>query len=75
MCAVIAPKYGKTTWIFGIIGVMAKTLYGYWSGLVGVAGPNVAGVSITKAEKCTQIDITCAVTINDDLPHPTFLNV
>jgi len=37
----------KVHWIFGIMGVMAKTLYGYWSGqprLAGVAGPNVAGV-------------------------------
>ena len=53
---------------------MAKTLYGYWSGhpcSVGVAGPNVARVSIIKAEKCTQTDIACTVTIwiNDDLPH------
>ena len=43
-CDVITPKYGKTAWIFGIIGVMAKTLHEYWSGhpcLVGVAGPNV----------------------------------
>ena len=57
---------------------MAKTLYGYWSGypcLVGVAGPNVAGVLIIRAEKCTRIDITCAVTINDDLPNPIFLNM
>ena len=34
MCVVIMPKYGKTTKIFGIVGVMAKTLYGYWSGHV-----------------------------------------
>ena len=70
VCAVIMPKYGKATWIFGIIGVMAKTLHGYWSGhpcLVGVAGPNVAGVLIIKAEKRTQINITWAVTINDAL--------
>ena len=63
---VITPKYGKTAKIFGILGVMAKTLYGYWSGhpcLVGVVGPNVAGVPITEAEKCTRIDITCGVTI------------
>jgi len=56
VCAVIASKYGKTAWIFEFIGVMAKTLYGYWSGhpcFVGVAGPNVAGVLIIKAEKCT----------------------
>jgi len=35
--------------------------YGYWSGhpcLVGVAGPNVAGVSIIKAEKHTCINET-----------------
>jgi len=52
MCAVIAPKYGRTTWIFGIIGAMAKTLYGYWNGLVGVAGPNVPGGSFhTKSTK------------------------
>ena len=54
---------------------MAKTLYGYWSGhpcLVGVAGQNVAGVSIIKAEKCTQTDI---MMINDDLPHLIFLNM
>ena len=54
VCAVIAHKYGKGTQIFGIIGVMAKIPYGYCSGypcLVGVAGPNVAGVSIIKAEK------------------------
>ena len=46
---------------FGILGVMAKILYGYWSGhpcLVGVVGPNVARVPITEAEKCTRIDIT-----------------
>jgi len=51
---------------FKIIGVMAKTLFGYWSGhpcLVGVAGPNLAGMLIIKAEKCTRIDITCSVTI------------
>jgi len=54
--AQIWPKYGESAWIYGIIGVMAKTLYGYWSVypcLVGVAGPNVAGVLIIKAEKCT----------------------
>ena len=52
---VIAPKCGKTAKIFGVLGVMAKTLYGYWSGhpcLVGVVGPNVARVSIIEAEKC-----------------------
>jgi len=68
----------KTAKIFGILGIMAKTLYGYWSGhpcLVGVVGPNVAGVSIIKAEKCTQIDITCGVTINDDLPYLKFLTM
>jgi len=32
--------------------------------LVGVAGPTVVGVAIIKAEKCTQIDITCTVLIN-----------
>ena len=39
MCVVITPKYRKTAKIFGILGVVAKTLYGYWSGnpcLVGV---------------------------------------
>ena len=54
MCVVITPKYGKTTKIFGIFGVMAKILYRYWSGhpcLVGVVGPNVARV--IEAEKCT----------------------
>ena len=69
MCALIMPKYGKRTWIFGIIGIVAKTLHGYWSGhscLVGVAGPNVAGVLIIKADKSTQINITCMVTMNDD---------
>jgi len=61
----------KTVRIFGIIGVMAKTLYGFWSGhpcLVGIPGPNVAGVSIIETEKCTRIDIVCTVMINDDLP-------
>ena len=60
---------------FGVLGVMAKTLYGYWSGhpcLVGVVGPNVARVSIIEAEKCTRIDITCGVTINDELPSSHF---
>ena len=55
ICAVITPKYGKTTKIFGILGVMAKILYGYWGGhpsLVGVVGPNAAWVSIIEAEKC-----------------------
>ena len=68
MCVVIMPKYGKTAKIFG---VKARTLYGYWSGhpcLVGVVGRNVARVSIIEAEKCTRIDITCGVTINDELP-------
>ena len=67
MCVVIMPKYGKSAKIFGILDVMAKTLYGYWSGhscLVGVVGPNVARVSIIEAEKRMQIDITCGVTIN-----------
>ena len=75
MSAVITPKYSKTAWIFGIIGVMAKTLHGYWNGhprLVEVAGLNADGVSIIKAEKCTQIDISYAVTINDDLPYLYF---
>ena len=75
VCAVITPKYGKGD---GIIDVMAKTLYAYWSGqpcLVGVAGPNVAGVLIIKAEKCIQINITCVVTINDDAPYLIFLNM
>ena len=40
---------------------------------MGIAGPNIARVSIIEAEKCTQIDITCGVTINDDLPGPYFL--
>ena len=56
MCVVITPKYGKTAKIFGILGVMAKTLYGYWSGhpcLVGVVGPYVARVLIIEAKKCT----------------------
>ena len=45
----------KTAKFFGILGVMAKTLYGYWSGhpcLVEVVGPNVAKVLIIEAEKC-----------------------
>ena len=36
-----------------------------WSGhpcLVVVANPNVAGVLIIKAEKCTRTDIACTVT-------------
>ena len=56
ICVVIMPKYGKPARIFGILGVMAKTLHVYWSGhscLVGIVGPNVAGVLIIKAEKCT----------------------
>jgi len=56
MCVVITPKYGKTPKIFGILGVLTMTLYGYWSGhpcLVGVVGPNVARLSIIEAEKCT----------------------
>ena len=75
MCVVITPKYGKTAKIFGILGVMAKTLYGYWNGhpcLVGVVGSNVARVSIIEAEKCTQIDITCGMTINDELSSSHF---
>ena len=74
MCALITSKYGKSTWIVGIIGVMAKTLYGYWRChpcLVGVAGPNAARVSITNAKKCTRNDITCPVTINDDFKYHT----
>ena len=54
MCVVIMPKYGKTAKIFGILGVMAKTLYGYWSGhpcLVGVVGPNVVKVSIIEVHE------------------------
>ena len=43
--------------------------------LVGVAGPNVAGVSINKVAKCTRINITCGVMINDDFPYLIFLNV
>jgi len=42
VCSAIAPKYRKRKWIFGIIGVMAKALYGYWSGhpcLEGEADP------------------------------------
>ena len=61
MCVVITPKYGKTPKIFGILGVLTMTLYGYWSGhpcLVGVVDPNVARVSIIEAEKCTRINIT-----------------
>jgi len=71
MCVVITP----TTKIFGILGIMAKTLYVYWSGhpcLVGVVSPNVARVLIIEAEKCTQIDITWAVTINDEIPSSHF---
>jgi len=52
---VIMPKYRKGAY-FRIIGVMAKTLYEYWSVhpcLVGVAGLNVAGVSTIRAEKRT----------------------
>ena len=78
VCVVITLKYGKTTKIFGILGVMAKTLYGYWSGhpcLIGVVDPNVARVSITVAEKCTRINITCRVTINDELPSSYFNRV
>ena len=44
--------------------VMAKTLYGCWCGhpcSVGVAGPNIAGVLIIEAEKCT---LVCTVIIN-----------
>ena len=70
------PKYGNVAWIFGIIGVMAETPYGFWSGhpcSVGIAGPNMARVLIIEAEKCTRIDITYGVTINDDLPCPYFL--
>ena len=69
----------KTTKIFGILGVMAKALYGYWSSypcLVGVIVPNVARMSIIEAEKHTRIDITCGVTINDELRTIlTFLNM
>ena len=75
MCVVITPKYGKNRKDFGILGVMAKYLYGYWSGhpcLVGVVGPNVARVSIIEAKKCTWINITCGVTINDELPSSHF---
>jgi len=75
MCVVITPKYGKTAKIFGILGVMAKTLYGYWNGhpcLVGVVGSNVARVSIIETEKCTQINITCGVTIDDELSSSHF---
>ena len=75
MCVVITPKYGKTAKIFRILGVMAKTLYGYRSGhpcLLGVVGPNVARVSIIEAENCTRIDITCGVTINDELSSSHF---
>ena len=70
------PKYGKdAAWIFGIIVVMAKIVYGYRRGhpcSVGVAGPNVVGVPIIEAEKCTQTDITCMMMINDDLPTSYF---
>ena len=65
------PKYGNVAWIIRIIGVMAKALYGYWNGhpcSVGIAGPNIARVSIIEAEKCTRIIITSGVMINDDLP-------
>ena len=60
MCVVIMPKYGKTAKIFGFLGVMAKTLYGYWSGhpcLLGVVSPNLASVTITEAEKCTFLTV------------------
>ena len=56
MRVLISPNYVKGTWTFGIIGVMAKILYGYWSGhlsLVRVAYLNVAVVLIIKAEKYT----------------------
>jgi len=72
---VITPKFGKTAKIFGIFDAMVKTLYGYWSGhpcFVGVVGPNVARVLIIEAEKCTRIDITCGVTINNELPSSHF---
>ena len=68
-CAVIMPKYRKGAY-FGIIVVMAKTLYGYWSDypcLLGVAGPNVVGVSTIKTEKCILNDVICGVMIYDDL--------
>ena len=74
MCCNYAQIW-KTTKKFGIFGVIAKTLYGYWSGhpcLVGVVGPNVARVSIIKG---TRIDITCGVMINDDLPYLISLTV
>ena len=78
MCVVITPIYGKTAKIFGILCVMAKTLYGYLSGhpcLVGVVGPNVARMSIIEAEKCTRIDITCGVMINLMMNyHPHIFN-
>jgi len=78
MCVLITPKYGKTAKIFGTFGVIAKTLYGYWSGhpcLVGVVGPNVARVSIIEADKCTRINITCRVTIKLMNYHPHILTM
>ena len=72
VCAVIMPIYRKTTKIFGILGVIAKILYGYWSSHPCLVGPNVARVSIIEAEKCTRIDVTCGVTINDELPSSHF---
>ena len=45
---------GKGAWNFGIIGDMANTLYGYWSGhpcSVGEADPNVAEMPIIEAEQ------------------------
>ena len=76
---VILPNYGNVAWIFRSIDVMAKTLYECWGDHLcskRVGGTNVAGVLIIKAEKCTWIDITCTVTIgNDLLPYHIFLNL
>ena len=56
---------------FRIIGVMAKTLYGYWSGhpcLVGVVGPNVARVLIIEADNelpSSHFNFVAGVMLND----------
>ena len=63
-------KYRKSVYFWNI-GVMAKTLYGYWRFhpcLVGVASSTVVGMSTVKAEKCTLYDVICGVMIYDDLP-------
>jgi len=61
----------KNAKIFGILGAMAKTLYGYWSGhpcLVGVVSPNVARVSIIEAEYTNRYYMRG----NDKLPSSHF---